>query len=299
MAQMNRFKRLTSEYQQELQSLYSKPERKARPKLKVEPMSHDISEFDPKQHDFIVSEHQDGDKIGFIAVTHKKTGIMPFQFHVNQDYRRQKVGTRLAKKAEAISGGKPIIPSPDMTPAATAWLKSYHSDIIKKSIFEEETLIKSDDYAKKASTGVILLHPISINGKTHRSNGVPMHMTVKSFGDNTQIDPREVQQHLEKFSIPSLVNEKNMLFMPHVLQGPNNAIHHVLLVYGAPPHVDQIRKGSQKYGQHIQNFLPHISVDKEDWDKFAKMGPILTSDKVGIKIHSAELKSGPQVVKRY
>lgn len=300
---MNRFKRMTEEYQRELKELdqleFSSNLSKARPKITVEPMTASPETFDPKKHDFIVRYHKDGNKAGFIAVTHKRDGIMPFQFHVEKEHRRQGIGSKLAQHAELVSK-KPIIASPDMTKDAVAWLKSYHGDIIKKSLSETfNSLIKSDEYAKKASTGVILLHPVTINGKTHRENGIPLHMTVKTFGQSNEVNPAEVEKHLENFSIPKSIDANKMYFMPHVFSGPNNQVHHVLLVYGAPNHIDQIRKGSEKYGQYIKNFLPHIAIDKEDWEKFNKIGPILPADKVGIKMHAAELRSGPQVLKRY
>lgn len=286
----------TPEYQQELQTPYSSP--KSRLKLTVEPFSIERPFFDPSKHDFTVTAHKDGEEIGTMAITHRDGGITPYQFYVKKEHRRSGIGTALANKAIDWAK-KPIIPNLNMNSDAVAWFKKYHEKDIKKSLTDSfELLIKSDDYAKKASTGLILLHPISINGKTHRENGIPMHMTVKFFGDNTQVDPTEVEKHLENFSIPQNVDVNKMLFMPHTLSTPAGT-HHVLLAYGAPHHVDQIRKGSEKYGPYVKNFLPHISVDKADWDKFAKMGPMLTADKIGIQIHPAELKSGNQVLKRY
>lgn len=299
---MSKFKRLTEEYQKELQEAYNAQKQpkasRSRLKLTIEPFSADPSWFDPSKHDFVVKAHKDDDQIGMMAITHKKNGIMPYQFHVEKEYRRSGIGTAIANKAQDWSK-KGIIPSPDMTPDAVAWLKAYHKDAIKKSLMIEESLNKSDDYAKKASSNIILLHPASINGKTHRENGIPMHMTVKTFGDKSKTDSKQVEKHLENFSIPQSVDANKMLFMPHVFSAPNGETHHVLLVYGAPNHIDKIRNASEKYGPYIKNFLPHITVDKSDWDKFNKMGPILTADKIGLQIHPAELRSGSQVLKRY
>jgi GNAT superfamily N-acetyltransferase len=298
---MNNYKRQTKEYQQELQQA-SQPSpaiKRPRSKIKVEPFTADPEYFDPRKHDFTVKFHQDGHQVGMIAVTHKKNGIMPFQFHVHRDYRRQGIGTKLAQHAEKIAR-KQVIPSPDMTEDAVNWLKSYHKDRIEKSIsLFAEDLVKSDDYKQKASTGIVLLHPVSISGKTHRDNGIPLHMTVKVFGSNTNMNPKDVEKHLENFTIPSSVDSNKMLFMPHILPGVGGTKHHVLLAYGAPPHVDHVRKGSEQYGPYLHNFLPHISVDQADWEKFSKMGPILTAEKIGLKVHPAELRSGPQIVKTY
>lgn len=98
--------------------------KKARPSVTVEPFSADPAWFDPKKHDFLVKIHNKGEQIGMIAVTHKPQGIMPYQFNVHKDYRRMGLGTKIAQHAEKISNKK-ILASPDMTPAATEWLKSF------------------------------------------------------------------------------------------------------------------------------------------------------------------------------
>lgn len=314
---MNKYKRLTPEYQQELNQIANAPKAKrSRTKITIEPFSVDPAFFDPAKHDFIVKAHKDGDQIGMMAVTHRKGGIMPYQFHVEKEHRRSGIGNAIAAKAEDWAK-KDIIPSPDMTEDAkkwhAAWLASKTPQKIKKSeelntinIFNQadiltfiEELNKSESYTQKAAKGIALLHPITLNGKSHKENGVPLHMTVKVFGDNDKMDVKQVQQHLEKFSIPKSVNANAMYYMPHKFPAGNGEFHHVLLVYGAPPHIDHIRKGSENFGPYIHNFLPHISIDKDDWHKLAKIGPVLTAEQAGIKIHPAELRSGSQVVKKY
>lgn len=97
---------------------------KAKPKVYIEPFIVAADQFNPKKHDFSVSVKHGDKKVAYIYVTHKKDGIMPFQFYVNKEYRRKGYGTAVAKIAETAAK-KGIIPSPDMTRDAKAWYDSY------------------------------------------------------------------------------------------------------------------------------------------------------------------------------
>ena len=85
-------------------------------KLKIEPFSVHPDHFDPRKHDFVVHLHRGDEKLGFMAVTHKKEGIMPFQFEVSDEHRRKGHGTRIAAYAQILSNKK-ILTTPDQSPA--------------------------------------------------------------------------------------------------------------------------------------------------------------------------------------
>jgi 8-oxo-dGTP pyrophosphatase MutT (NUDIX family) len=95
-----------------------------RSKLTVEPFAVDKSVFDPRKHDFIVRMHKGGKQIGFVAITHKPNGIMPFNFEVNRLHQRQGHGTALINHAQNVSRKK-LIRSPDMTQAGSAFADKY------------------------------------------------------------------------------------------------------------------------------------------------------------------------------
>jgi len=97
---------------------------KVRSRITVEPFAVDKSVFDPRKHDFIVRMHKGGKQIGFVAMTHKPNGIMPFNFEVNKLHQRQGNGSALVDHAQKISGKK-LIRSPDMTRAGAAFADSY------------------------------------------------------------------------------------------------------------------------------------------------------------------------------
>ena len=137
---MRNFKRHTQEYINELKDLKINEEiaksEKSKTKITVEPFMLGAKKFDPKQNDFIVKIHKNNNKIGFLAVTHKKAGIMPINIEVHEDHRRQGHGTSLVNAAMKLSG-KDYIPSPDQTPDAKAFNEGRMAKI-KKAEFEKK-----------------------------------------------------------------------------------------------------------------------------------------------------------------
>ena len=97
---------------------------KARGRITVEPFAVDRSVFNPRKHDFIIRIHKGGKQVGFVAITHKPTGIMPFNFEVNKLHQRQGNGRALVDHAQKISGKK-LIRSPDMTQAGSSFADKY------------------------------------------------------------------------------------------------------------------------------------------------------------------------------
>jgi 8-oxo-dGTP pyrophosphatase MutT (NUDIX family) len=97
---------------------------KSRSKITVEPFLADPENFNPRKHDFIVRAHRAGKQVGFLAVTHKPEGIMPFNFEVGKLHQRKGYGTALATHAQKISGKK-IVRSPDMTQAGASFADKF------------------------------------------------------------------------------------------------------------------------------------------------------------------------------
>jgi hypothetical protein len=211
---------------------------------------------------------------------------MPFNFEVKEKFRRQGFGTALARHAQKISGKK-LLPSPDMTPHGQAFAESFFGKQLKKS-----------DPAKIANN-TILMYPVSLGGKRLKSNGIPLHMTIKSFGDSDKLDHKSIQNTIDQHKLEEVIDPSRMLFSPHKLKGLDGTEHHVLLAYGAPAKIEQVRQSTQDLGPSFKNFLPHISIDKEDWEDLSSRGTSFTAKDLGLQFHPAELRSGNTVLKTY
>lgn len=280
-------------------------------KISHKAFTADPMSYNPQKHDFVVEAHVNGKKAGFLAVTHKPNGIMPFNFEVNKSHRGKGIGAAMMQHAEHISG-KPAVATPDMTSDAKAFAAKYRSIHMKKDEYSEDTadsqhlftknLAKTADerYKQQVANGLSLLHPISINGNHHREGNIPLHMTIKTFGDKRTANMDEIHQHIDHVGMEGRkIDESQLSFMPHKFEMPNGQTHHVLLVYNLPNHINQLREHAKHLGPQISRYLSHISIDKTDWDKFKAMGDNLSAHEVGVKIHPAELRAGPTVLKTY
>ena len=171
----------------------------------------------------------------------------------------------------------------------------YHDNGAKKQAYINEWSKKSpeeiDAHAKSLKKDeqpipqppvpLVLQIPVSLHGKSTK-------MTVKNFGDMNTIDHQTIQSTIDGQKFHEPIDASKMIFKPHALKGVDGRETHVLLVYGAP-HKIMNMKGS----------TPYIPIDKDDYEKFRKLGPALTSEATGIKFHPAELKAGDQVLKTY
>lgn len=241
-------------------------------KITVEPFVVDKASFNPRKHDFIVRYQHRGKHVGSLYVTHKKDGLMPFEFQVKPSMQRKGIGSAMAQHAQKLSG-KRIIRSPDMTDAGRAFAEKF--------IGPSKPIRKDEQAPMQAPIPLILQIPISLHGKTTK-------MTIKNFGDMNQIDHASIRNVIDGQKFHEPIDDKKMIFKPHVLKGVDGKEMHILLVYGAPAKIMNM-KGS----------TPYIPIDKEDYDKFSKLGPAITSQAAGIKFHPAELKAGDQVLKTY
>lgn len=163
-------------------------------------------------------------------------------------------------------------------------------------------LIKGQDeetYKKYAQNGIDLMFPVTINGETHRpDNGIRYHNTIKLFdGEKDNKDHIHDKAKDLDFQPP---DPKEVHIEPIMLQGKGGYQMHALRMHG--PHADKIKEHNSKFSgmgfQQSYEFHPHITVDKEVWDRVRRTGA-KTADEAGIKFHSAELRHGNAIVQTY
>jgi hypothetical protein len=163
-------------------------------------------------------------------------------------------------------------------------------------------LKKAEDpvsYAKRASEGLILLHPVKINGQEARSdNGIGYHSTIKEFDANKDHLHKihELAQHLP-LNPP---DTKNTQIEPNQFQDRNGNDVFVITLKG-----NSAEKMKEHHGKfaHMgipeqREWNPHISVPKEMHDKIKSSGA-KTAHEAGIEFGNAVMKKGPKTLKTY
>lgn len=173
---------------------------------------------------------------------------------------------------------------------------------LRKALLENNSLKKKENpeaYAKLASTGFILAHPVKIGGKDKRhDNNIPYHSTIKFFdkeGDN------ENQAHEEASKIDhQYIDPKKVNIHPKVLKDRNGNDVYAIGLHG--PHADKLKEHHDKFGHmgHKENYKwgAHISVPKSVHDEI-KSKDHKTAHDAGIEFGNAELRRGPKTLHSY
>jgi hypothetical protein len=156
-----------------------------------------------------------------------------------------------------------------------------------------------EKYKNKAKEGSDLMFPVTIGEATHRPDiGVRYHSTIKLF-DRQKDDQSKVHDRARQLNlVPPNPNETHI--EPTTLQGRDGNTMHVLRLHG--PHADRLKEYHQQHlkgiGEEMQNFHPHVTVDKDTWDRVKNSGA-KTAKEAGIQFHPAELRHGDRVIATY
>lgn len=152
-----------------------------------------------------------------------------------------------------------------------------------------------------ASTGLILLYPVTIAGRHYRLNGIPHHTTIRFF-DKPGITIDDAHDYASQQDLKP-INPHEVYVTPNVYPNRFGGKVHVLTLSGSG--VDHIKQ-AHKAGSHLAlppaykgEFSPHISIDEDLHNEISSLqGPIKASD-LGIEFHPPELRLGEKTIAHY
>jgi hypothetical protein len=167
---------------------------------------------------------------------------------------------------------------------------------------EMSPLNKAEDpaaYAKLASTGFILAHPVKIKGHDKRSdNNIPYHSTIKFF--DKEGDSREDAHKTASSLDHQHIDPKKVGISTDKLKDRNGNDVYAVKLHG--PHADKLKEHHEKFGHmgHPENYKwgAHISVPKAVHDEIKSKGH-KTAHEAGIEFGNAELRRGPETLHTY
>jgi hypothetical protein len=170
------------------------------------------------------------------------------------------------------------------------------------AVLKETPLAKAEDpkaYAKLASVGTLLGHPVKIKGQDTRSdNNIKYHSTIKFF-DPEKDKPDDIHGIASKLEHQN-IDPKHVGIEPHVIKDRMGNDIYALKLHG--PHADKLKEHHDKFSHmgHKENyeFAPHISVPKAVHDEIKSKGH-KTAHEAGIEFGHAELKQGPKTLAAY
>ena len=157
---------------------------------------------------------------------------------------------------------------------------------------------KAEDMKSLASKGLLLGYPVTVQGKSHRSDGIAHHVTVKFF-EGEHADPEKA--HVAAMKLPfQNIDPSQTYVKPMVFPTRFGTTVHVLGLYGpGVDHVSENHEALATMGPPDRfKFMPHVTVDKEVHEQASKM-PNATAADLGIEFGEPELKLGPEKLHSY
>lgn len=131
-----------------------------------------------------------------------------------------------------------------------------------------------------------LMYPVHINGQsTNPENGGKYHVTLRNLGEN-QPDLKQMEHHLNQLNTTP---PDQFQLVPHQFNTKEGKTWHVLKLVG--PGIKHMEDANKKLQDHygpdkFPTFQPHITVDKDLWDK-VKAG--MPQHKLNVNIKPLEL----------
>lgn len=172
-----------------------------------------------------------------------------------------------------------------------------YEDKLKKNSLEEELFKVSEWYKKQVKEGIAMIHPVTINGKSHSSEDFPFHSTVKVFDkDKDRLSQAHEIARWRDFEPP---DARRTTVRPVKLKDKSGEDVFAIELGGDANRLKDHNKSFQGMGfPTAYNYKPHITVDEETHDKLVSSGA-KTAHEFGIKFGHAELRHGANTLKKY
>ena len=156
-----------------------------------------------------------------------------------------------------------------------------------------------EDYAARANEGILLAHPIKINGQDKRpDNGISYHSTIKDF-DHQKDHPHSIHELAQHLPL-NPPDAKNTQIEPGQFKDRFGKDVYVLKLKGNS--ADRLKEHNGKFAHmgfpSTTEWTPHISLDQNTWQNIKNSGA-RTAHEAGIEFGDAVLKHGPKVIKTY
>jgi hypothetical protein len=129
-----------------------------------------------------------------------------------------------------------------------------------------------DGYKQRAAAGGDVLWHVTIKGQNELAPGIPLHMSLKVFDDNKDMDVEEIKRKVEQFDIrppkPEKLDFKTTIFTSK----KDGKDYYMLLVTGTDQAYKEFYDNMKHCGTVYDKFMPHITIDKGLYEKINSEG---------------------------
>ncbi len=129
-----------------------------------------------------------------------------------------------------------------------------------------------DSYKEEAQKGFDVLFRVKIKGKTHLTDGIFLHMSLKIFKDKKEFDIEELKKIIKENDIVT-PDSKDLEFEPTIFTSERNGQeYHMLVVKGLDDRYSKLYRMFKDVGTVYKKFMSHITINKEIYDDIEKNG---------------------------
>src|SRR5271165_2042837 len=129
-----------------------------------------------------------------------------------------------------------------------------------------------DIYKERAAKGGDVLWHCVIKGQKELAPGIPLHMSLKVFEDKKDMDVEDIKNRVRTMGIknpdPSKLSFKTTIFTSE----RDGKQYYMLLITGEDKQYGEFYESLKHCGTVYKKFLPHITIDKDLYEKINKEG---------------------------
>lgn len=127
-------------------------------------------------------------------------------------------------------------------------------------------------YKERAAKGGDILWHVTIKGQKELTEGIPLHMSLKVFEDKKDMDVKELKAKVSEFKIKT-PNPETLTFKTTIFTSDRDGKkYYMLLVEGVDREYGQFYESLKHCGTVYKKFMPHITIDKDLYDRINRDG---------------------------
>jgi hypothetical protein len=127
-------------------------------------------------------------------------------------------------------------------------------------------------YEERATKGGDILWHVTIKGRTELLPGIPLHMSLKVFEDKKDMDMDELKRKVSEFKIKTPEPEKLKFKTTIFTSDRDGKKYYMLLIAGTDKAYEEFYDSLKHCGTVYKKFMPHITIDKELYDRINEEG---------------------------
>jgi hypothetical protein len=141
------------------------------------------------------------------------------------------------------------------------------------------------DYKEQAKKGCDVLFCVKIKGRATLVDDIPLHMSLKIFGNPKEFDLDEMKEYVKEHDIctPDL---KDLKFTPIIFTAEVSKLdYYMLKIEGLPPKYKEFYEHYKHVGNVYKNFMTHVTIDKLLYEDLKENG-----------VEASDIEFGPLVL---